>query len=123
MDTFVYFHFEIKRKTPIGDGNGSGYIDMYNHIEDKKKDPDRGRKPMVQKSGPTNYILDKKKDPDRGRKLLVLSLYIFTPPEIKRKTPIGDGNSASFCLHHPYFQIKRKTPIGDGNDISTFLIR
>ena len=37
---------KIKRKTPIGDGNKRVPVFGVLPLADKKKDPDRGRKPM-----------------------------------------------------------------------------
>ena len=89
---------------------------------------------------PLIYPVYKKKDPDRGRKLF--KAIVFKPSEnIKRKTPIGDGNRSNPLRYkkgediykkkdpdrgrkrsHPTIlstsgnlYIKRKTPIGDGN--------
>ena len=65
MFQFLY----IKRKTPTGDGNAcrpdSGTITNKKY---KRKDPDRGRKPVA---GVSNGIVK---------------------VNIKEKTPIGDGN-------------------------------
>ena len=83
---------KIKRKTPIGDGNHK--VNFYTSF----------------------HFLDKKKDPDRGRKPSIFSTTKFTFVKIKRKTPIGDGNKADGRLFNSVeAEIKRKTPIGDGN--------
>ena len=58
----------IKRKTPIGDGNFVITLFVFYHLY-KKKDPDRGLKPVATK------------------------LISFLHKHIKRKTPIGDGNN------------------------------
>ena len=65
--------------------------------------------------------LDKKKDPDRGRKRYHRQYHIIQlPNKIKRKTPIGDGNSLLHSIFEIVPKIKRKTPIGDGNHVVGF---
>ncbi|MCI5595017.1 MAG: hypothetical protein MR358_10520 [Clostridiales bacterium] len=58
----------------------------------------------------------KKKDPDRGRKLFKTIIFKPRKYNIKRKTPIGDGNDKlKFLCELQRYNIKRKTPTGDGN--------
>ena len=65
-------------------------------------------------------IVDKKKDPDRGRKLLCHADINQVNHQIKRKTPIGDGNTKKLLVVKTKKEIKRKTPIGDGNSFYQF---
>ena len=78
---------KIKRKTPIGDGNFSVPYSLVNV-----------------------FAQDKKKDPDRGRKFFYHLSFYFLLTKIKRKTPIGDGNYNIDFYTISHFEDKKKDP-------------